>query len=114
MNKPIIRIYIFLILLGGVIGACCSCSFLTVAEKYDKEWIIGKTSSEIESQYGAFDIWLYEQKNEMGNYYNTSCGYLTKKGKSSLASAEDEFLVICFDEDGIAYKIKENYPRPGG
>ena len=111
MNKITFRISVLLILLSFIIVTCCSC----VDEKYDKKWIIGKTSSEIEERYGKFDILLNDEKDENGNYINEGCGYLTKKARTGfLGTDPDEFLIIYFDENGVAYKIKENFPRPGG
>ena len=111
MNKITFRISVLLILLSFIIVTCCSC----VDEKYDKKWIIGKTSSEIEERYGKFDILLNDEKDENGNYINEGCGYLTKEGKHwPIASKWDEFLIIYFDENGVAFEIKENFPRPGG
>ena len=113
MNKRLaIRIFCFLLI--GVTISLYACSSQIVAGKYDKDWIIGKTSSEIEERYGKFDLCNNsKQINESGNYYNTRCGYMTKQW-SPYATAKDEFFMICFDEDGVAYEFKENYPRPGG
>ena len=41
---------------------------------YDTDWIIGKTSSEIIDQYGAFDC-ITMDANEDGLYKNCKCGY---------------------------------------
>jgi len=113
MNKRL-TISILCFLLIGVIVSLSACSSQIVAGKYDKDWILGKTSSEIEERYGEFDLCNSStQINENGNYYRTSCGYMTKQW-SPYATAKDEFFMICFDEDGVAYEFKENYPRPGG
>ena len=83
-------------------------------EKYDKEWIIGKTSLEIEARYGEFDL-CENIRSPDGLYRNSNCGYMTKEGKAGFfGTPPDKFLSIYFDSNGIAYKIKENYPRPGG
>lgn len=91
-----------------------SCSSNLVAGKYDKDWMLGKTSSEIENRYGKFDLLKSRYSiNEKGDYIKCGCGYITKKvGKN--ASKDDEFFMIYFDENGVAYEFKENYPRPGG
>ena len=100
-----------MLILGTVYTSSCLSGLS--ARKYDKDWIIGKTSSEVEERYGKFDLCLNHKNNENGNYYSTGCGYMTKQHKST-ATMYDEFFMIYFDENGIAYKFKENYPRPGG
>ena len=92
----------------------CSCSINNKNDFYDKNWIVGKTSQEIEEQYGEFDICLNESKIG-NNYFETGCGYLTKeKERGAFGTSSDEFLMIFFDANGVAYSIEEDYPRPGG
>ena len=114
--SPKFKICILLLLLFGIVllCACSTLPTLIVARKYDKEWIIGKTSSEIQERYGEFELILCDLcVNEDGNYCKTGCGYMTKKW-SDIATAKDEFFMIYFDANGFAYEFKENYPRPGG
>lgn len=82
---------------------------------FDKEWIIGKTSAEIEQKYGAFDISMIPLDDGDVLYRNCGCGYMTKRGvQGLLGTPTDEFFMIYFDSDGIACEIKENVARPGG
>ena len=82
---------------------------------FDKEWIIGKTSAEIEQKYGAFDISMMPLGEGDILYRNCGCGYMTKRGVQGLSGTPtDEFFMIYFDSDGIACEIKENVARPGG
>lgn len=82
---------------------------------FDKEWIIGKTSAEIEQRYGIFDISMMPLGDGDVLYRNCGCGYLTKKGvQGLLGTPADEYFMIYFDSDGIACEIKENVARPGG
>ena len=82
---------------------------------FDKEWIIGKTSAEIEQKYGAFDISMMPLGEGDILYRNCGCGYMTKRGvQGLLGTPTDEFFMIYFDSDGIACEIKENVARPGG
>ena len=112
MCKKIFIFAVILIVSFLIVGVFNSCNLQT--SKYDKDWIIGKTSSEIEDRYGSFDIYLNNEKYG-NNYCETGCGYLTKNGeKGAFGLSTDEFIMIFFDENGVAYSIEENYPRPGG
>ena len=84
------------------------------ALKFDEEWIIGKNSSEIEEKYGKFDFLSVDRKSD-GKIYRGKAGYLTKEEHTGyLGTDPEEFYVIYFDSDGIAYKTQKNYMRPGG
>lgn len=110
------RLFAFMMVLIMGCLSMVSCSFDNAysSKNYNKEWMIGKTSSEIEIKYGEFDICLNEEKIG-SNYCNTGCGYLTKKQENGVfGTKSDEFIMIYFDENGKAYKIVEDYPRPGG
>ena len=88
-----------------------SCS---ASQKYNENWIIGKTYSEIIERYGEFDICLAPSLLLDGECYNTGCGYLTKQPNAPYDSVHDEFYMIYFDSYGLASSVKENYMRPGG
>ena len=56
---------------------CCLCSCAAkyydaenISEIYDREWIIGKTRSEIQQRYGAFDReFTSDDGKDLGAYY---------------------------------------------
>lgn len=81
--------------------------------KYSEEDFIGKTSSEIISEYGKFDC-VGMPPCEDGIYRNCSCGYIIKERKVGFLGTSPEILYfISFDENGVAVSCKEGY-RPGG
>ena len=94
---------------------CTLCLFcLTSCSRYDEDWIIGKTSSEIVEKYGEFDLCF--GKTELradGNYYNGACGYMTKKIDPGIYPS-DEYYMIYFDEEGKAYKVEPSWYQKGG
>lgn len=76
---------------------------------YDENWIIGKSSTEVVEQYGAFDCELMPAD---GVYRNCKCGYTIKEAQTGfLGTSQEELLFIYFDENGIAYQCEEGY-RP--
>lgn len=85
------------------------------SEKYNEEYIIGKSSDEIVSTYGEFDnIIGIDVPDENGVYRNCKCGYTVEEAKKGFFGASDEILFyIHFDEKGLATEC-ENAPRPGG
>ena len=110
MNKhrriiwPIVLLAIFIII------SLSSCS-----QMYDDEWILGKTSSEIEKKYGSFD-YLYNNPDQIeGNYYNGGCAYLTKEERVGFLGAHpEEYYMIFFNPEGKAYKVVKKWYVPGG
>ena len=88
-------------------------SFAGCGNKYNADKFIGKTSAQIESEFGAFDCCLMPA-NADGLYHNTSCGYIIKESQVGFMGTEPEWLVfIRFDENGVAHDTYEGY-RPGG
>ena len=88
-------------------------SFTGCSSKYSAEDFIGKSSAQIEAEYGAFDC-CGMPINEDGLYRNTSCGYTVKEPRTGFLGTEPEILFfITFDENGIAVTCEEGY-RPGG
>ena len=82
---------------------------------YNKEWMIGKTSKQIQARYGKFD-YVTEDKDEYGLYKNCRCGYGLKVGAREKYTGDpepDEYLFVYFDENGVAYKVKK-WINPGG
>ena len=81
--------------------------------KYSADDFIGKTSAEIESEFGTFDC-CGMPVSEDGLYRNTACGYVIKESKVNFLGSDPEILFfISFDENGKAVSCKEDY-RPGG
>ncbi len=76
MSRGNIGCFVSCLLLVLAIISVCSCSHNSAGKSYDKDWIIGKTSSEVEERYGKFDICLDKTKTG-DNYVETGCGYLT-------------------------------------
>ncbi len=75
--------------------------------RYNKHWIMGKTSSEVAERYGKFDHWA-AKINDDGNYYDGRAMYITVKNKVynplDINCCQDEWFVIYFDSEGLAYK----------
>jgi len=107
-NKCLVLFIALVVLLALLISivvylkACC--------KPYDEKWIIGKTSDEIMERYGKFDI-VMNKPSEDGLYRNQRCGYKTKSGNIDWY---DEFYMISFNSQGVAYLIEEDVCRPGG
>ena len=80
---------------------------------YRTDDFIGKTSAEIEAEFGTFDCCLMPA-NEDGLYCNTACGYTIKESRVGFLGIVPEVLIfIRFDENGMAISCQEGY-RPGG
>ena len=94
----------------------CSVLMLTLAgcgPKYSTDDFVGKTSAEIEAEFGPFDC-LEMPASEDGLYRNTDCGYAIKEARVGFLGTDPEVLIfIRFDENGIAISCEEGY-RPGG
>ena len=92
--------YLFLIL-----ALLCMLLF-SACGKYRPDDFLGKSSVQIEADYGAFDCTLMPADPD-GLYRNCRCGY-------TVPGANPEVLLfIFFDENGVAIKCEEGY-RPGG
>lgn len=81
--------------------------------KYKEEQFLGKTSAEIENEYGQFDC-VFMPANEDGSYRSCRCGYTIKDSRTGFWGTSPELLFfIYFDGNGIAVSCNEGY-RPGG
>ena len=88
-------------------------SFAGCSSKYSADDFIGKTSAQIEAEFGTFDC-CGMPASEDGVYRNTVCGYTIKESRVSFFGTDPEVLFfISFDENGIAVACEEGY-RPGG
>ena len=102
--KQIVTLFICVMLLCSVVG-CTS--------KYGADDFIGKTSAQIEAEFGKFDC-CGMPIGEDGLYRNTSCGYTIKEAEKQFLGTEPEVLFfIKFNEIGIAVSCEEGY-RHGG
>ena len=82
-------------------------------DKYNEKDFIGKTSAEIEAEYGKFDCVMMPPDND-GLYRNCRCGYTIKEPRVGFLGTDPEVLFfISFDKNGVAYECGEDY-RPGG
>ena len=88
-------------------------SFAGCSTKYNADDFIGKTSAQIESEYGTFDCCGMPVSAD-GLYRNTACGYTVKEPRVGfLGSTPEVLFFITFDETGVAVACEEGY-RPGG
>ena len=80
------------------------------SSKYNEKAFIGRTSSEIISQYGPFDFATLHPKAD-GLYKNCKCGYTIQEWSQGFWGTTDELLFyIVFDENGIAVSCFEGEP----
>ena len=80
---------------------------------YDKDWITGKNSKQIQARYGAFDI-LPDKAPEEGLYKDCYCGYFLQINKRNWDERlPDEYLYIVFDANGTARRVYK-YVTEGG
>lgn len=88
----------------------CACDKIP----YDTEWIIEKTSAEIETRYGEFYQCSMPQ-SEDGLYRSCRCSLVIKERRVGfLGTSPAEVLSISFDENGIAYRTSEELGDWGG
>ena len=90
-------------------------SFSSCAKNpYDTEWIIGKTSAEIEARYGEF-YQCSMPADADGLYRNARCSLVLKEKRVGFLGTDPaEVLAISFDENGIAYRTNEELGDWGG
>ena len=106
--KRFISIFILCVLLSTVLSGCSGHS-------YDTDWIIGKTSAEIEEKYGAFESTFSNEPSEEGLYKNAQCGYYYLDHIDLFGNDSNEMIfVIRFNEDGVAESCYERYRYIGG
>ena len=88
--------------------------FFVKNEKYNDEWILGKTKEQIVEKYGDFE-WYVPKKdaNEQVMYY---VGMYTIKPKrvGFLGTTQATYFCIKFDLDGIAFECYEKNAGEGG
>ena len=100
------------LLLTVIISLCVTILSGCSDSKYDTEWIIGRSSTEVIEKYGEFDC-THMPAGEDG-LYRSKCGYTIKEPQKGFFGTSPEVLFyISFDENGIAVACEEGY-RPGG
>ena len=88
-------------------------SLASCSSKYGEDDFVGKTSAQIEAEFGTFDC-CGMPASEDGLYRNTACGYTIKESRVGFLGTDPEVLFfISFDENGIAVACEEGY-RFGG
>lgn len=88
-------------------------SFVGCKMQYHENQFIGKTSAQIESEFGPFDC-CGMPAGANGLYQNTACGYTVREPDVGfLGTAPEILFFITFDENGIARNCYASY-RPGG
>ena len=99
--------YLFLIL-----AFLCMLLF-SACGKYRPDDFLGKSSVQIEVEYGSFDC-ISAPADPDGLYRNCRCGYtIQEPQKGFLGTQPEKIFFICFDENGVAVSCEEDY-RPGG
>ena len=109
------KILLALLCLGFLLPLCLSgCG-------YDEEWIIGKTSAEIQERYGTFyqvRVLPYGDPIEVkeDTVYKNAKGYyhIEEERVGWLGTYPEEYFVIRFDENGIAIDCYEELGGKGG
>ena len=100
------------------IAAVLACALLLLFlagcnAEYQEEQFIGKTSTEIEKEYGRFDCVLMPVSAD-GLYRNCKCGYTIAEPQVGFwGTAPEVLLFILFDESGTAISCEKGH-RPGG
>ena len=103
--KRIVGVLISITLCLAALAGCSD-------NRYDVDWIIGKTSAEVIVKYGEFDC-TYMPAGEDG-LYRSKCGYTIKDPQRGfLGTSPEVLLFISFDENGIAVDCEKG-SRPGG
>lgn len=87
------------VLLISLLLTLCACKEDTGI--YDPDWIIGKTSLEVEERYGEF----YQKgatRSPDGLFRNTHCHYFLRERPMFFDDVEITLFSIGFDENGVA------------
>lgn len=96
----IITVAIVCLILAGVINY-----------HYHVNWILGKTSIQVEERYGAFD-YHSNHAGADGLYRRAGCAYfVTPKYVGFFGTYQPYMFTITFNADGIAVRC---YFQPGG
>ena len=87
---------------------------LSACSKYRRSYFVGKTSEQIESQYGKFDV-VGSFVSTDSKYRDFGYGYRIKESRVGfLGTSPAEYFVIIFDKNGLAVDCYEAYYCDGG
>ena len=98
--KVLLIVLLGCLLLVGLVAVWLQVKYLDF-----KNDVIGKTSEEIQEQYGEFDN-SYTSPNADGMYRNTVCSYIVIEKRVGALGTKPPYLVsISFDSDGVADEV---------
>lgn len=94
-SVKVISVFLTVLLVIGITLACSQQDDL----QYNKDWIIGKTSAEIQENYGEFDQARMPPSSD-GLYRRCTCSYFLTEEQVA-----DSIMMfsISFDENGVAH-----------
>ena len=96
-----------------IIAILCVLSSCESDWRYNKEWIVGKNSKQIQARYGKFDGHT-EDVCEDGLYKDCiGIYFLQIDTRNWDERLPNEYLYIVFDSDGVARKVYK-YVAQGG
>ncbi len=79
---------------------------------YDEDWILGKTKSEVEEEYGAFGHTCNDLPGRCGWLYLNSYGHPEFYGEDGMVRL---YYGVQFDKDGVAISTEFYWhSEPGG
>lgn len=88
---------------------------LSGCAKYAPNHFLGKTSAQIEKQYGNYDLAGVSFVSTDSSYRGFGYGYLIKESQVGfLGTTPAEYFFIVFDENGIAVDCYKGYHCNGG
>ena len=102
-NKRTIGIFIFSAIYVMIVSAVIWCGAHPTYWKYCDRWIIGRNISEVEKRYGKFDLILGTR----------AAYYIYYDGSGIFPDHLDHYYYMCYDENGIVYKVYDAC-QPGG
>ena len=94
-----------LLIVSMMFLSSCLFEYIDKTSIYDKDWIIGKTLDEVQEKYGTFDAYL-----EYDDEIKCSVGIYKTRKIVKLDFTYYECYKIFFDENGIAYSVRERFP----
>ena len=92
-----------LVVLTAIILVC-----IFPLEKYDTDWIIGKTEAQVIEKYGEFV--QYERESFKGGRVEYVGSYIIEeRRKGFLGTRPTKYLRIRFNSEGVAFKCYEGF-----
>lgn len=114
---------ICIVLLITLLFSLCACKENTCGHSlcacnedpgiYDCDWIIGKTSLEVEEKYGEFYHLGYRRPSD-GLFCSTECHYLLREKTDIFGYTDIVLFSIRFDENGVATECLTQLGPIGG